>query len=212
MNERDAKQIGKILIVIAVALCGISLILPWSGFYMNTLVGINITVDYYPWGSYIYADYEMFGDAGASNSLDMWMIFHSFIIGSSEIESLTSAIFSNNMLTLTFFMLSFIFCVAALVFGLISIKKIIIKKICMPLSAAIASLVAIMFFAMGLYFSFSSDVSNTYSRVLNWAPGFYMILISMVLFFISYVIIKFINEEPVEHIPSSIKAKTSKEK
>lgn len=211
MNERDAKQIGKILIVIAVALCGISLILPWSGFYMNMLVDYNITVDYYPWGSYVYADLEMFGEASAS-SLDMWSVFYSFNIGSSEIESLTSAISSNNMLTLTFFILSFIFCVAALIFGLISIKKIIIKKICMPLSAAIASLVAIMFFVVGLYFSFSSDVSNTYSRVLNWAPGFYMILISMILFFISYVIIKFINEEPVEHIPSSIKAQTSKEK
>jgi preprotein translocase subunit SecG len=210
MNERDAKQIGKILIVIAVALCGISLILPWSGFYMN-IMGINMGIDYYPWGSHVYADYE-FGYVDISNSLDAWMVFNSFIIGSSEIESLTSAISSNNMLSLTFFILSFIFCVAALVFGLISIKKIIIKKICTPLLAAIASLVAIMFFVMGLYFSFSSDVSNTYSRVLNWAPGFYMIIISMVLFFISYVIIKFINEEPVEHIPSSIKAQTSKEK
>lgn len=210
MNERDAKQIGKILIVIAVALCGISLILPWSGFYMN-IMGINMGVDYYPWGSHVYADYE-FGYVGVSNSLDAWMVFNSFIIGSSEIESLTSAISSNNMLSLTFFILSFIFCVAAFVFGLISIKKIIIKKICMPLFAAIASLVAIMFFVIGLYFSFSSDVSNTYFQALNWAPGFYMILISMVLFFISYVIIKFINEEPVEHIPSSIKAQTSKEK
>ena len=118
MNERDAKQIGKILIVIAVALCGISLILPWSGFYMNMLVDYNITVDYYPWGSYVYADLEMFGEASAS-SLDMWSVFYSFNIGSSEIESLTSVISSINMLTLTFFILSFIFCVAALVFGLI---------------------------------------------------------------------------------------------
>ena len=209
MNEIDAKLISKILIIIAVALCGISLILPWSGFYMNTLVGFNITVDYYPWGSYVYADLGMTGEASAS-SLDMWSVFYSFNIGSSEIESLTSVISSINMLTLTFFILSFIFCVAALVFGLISIKKIMIRKICMPLSAAVASLVAIMSFVMGLYFSFSSDVPDIYSRVLNWAPGFYMILISMVLFFISYVIIKFINEEPVEHIPSSLKAQTSK--
>ena len=211
MNEIDAKLISKILIIIAVALCGISLILPWSGFYMNMLVDYNIKLDYYPWGSYVYADLEMFGETSAS-SLDMWSVFYSINIGSSEIESLTSAISSNNMLNITFFILSFIFCVAALIFGLISIKKIIIKKICMPLYAAISSLVAIMFFVMGLYFSFSSDVSNTFSRVLNWAPGFYMILISMILFFISYVIIKFINEEPVEHIPSSIKAQTSKEK
>jgi len=210
MNEKDAKQISKILIVIAVALCGISLILPWSGFYMN-IMGINMGVDYYPWGSHVYADYE-FGYVGVSDSLDAWMVFNSFIIGSSEIGSLTSAISSNNMQSLTFFILSFFFCVAALVFGLISIKKIMIKKICMPLFAAIASLVAIMFFVMGLYFSFSSDVSNTYFQVLNWAPGFYMIIISMMLFFISYAIIKLINEEPVEHTPSSIKAQTSKEK
>ena len=96
MNERDAKQIGKILIVIAVALCGISLILPWSGFYMN-IMGINMGVDYYPWGSHVYADYE-FGYVGVSNSLDAWMVFNSFIVGSSEIESLTSAISSNNIL------------------------------------------------------------------------------------------------------------------
>ena len=211
MNEIDAKLISKILIIIAVALCGISLILPWSGFYMNMLVDYNIKVDYYPWGSYVYADLEMFGEASAS-SLDMWSVFYSLNIGSSEIESLISTISSDNMQTLTFFILSFIFCVAALVFGLISIKKIMIRKICMPLSAAVASLVAIMSFVMGLYFSFSSDVPDIYSRVLNWAPGFYMILISMVLFFISYVIIKFINEEPVEHIPSSLKAQTSKEK
>ena len=211
MNERDAKQIGKILIVIAVALCGISLILPWSGFYMNMLVDYNITVDYYPWGSYVYADLEMFGEASAS-SLDMLSVFYSFNIGSSEIESLTSIFSSINMLTLMFFMLSFIFCVAALIFGLISLKKIMIRKICMPLSAAVASLVAIMSFVMGLYFSFSSDVPEIYSRVLNWAPGFYMIIISMILFFISYVIIKFVNEESVEHTPSSVKAQTVKEK
>ena len=206
MNEIDAKLISKILIIIAVALCGISLILPWSGFYMNMLVD-NIKVDYYPWGSYVYADLELVGEASA----DMLSVFYSFNIGSSEIESLTSIFSSINMLTITFFMLSFIFCVAALILGLISLKKIMIRKICMPLSAAVASLVAIMSFVMGLYFSFSSDVPEIYSRVLNWAPGFYMIIISMVLFFISYVIIKFINEEPVEHIPSSIKAQTSKQ-
>jgi len=211
MNEIDAKLISKILIIIAVALCGISLILPWSGFYMNMLVDYNIKVDYYPWGSYVYADLEMFGEASAS-SLDMLSVFYSFNIGSSEIESLTSIFSSINMLTLTFFILSFIFCVAALIFGLISLKKIMIRKICMPLSAAVASLVAIMSFVMGLYFSFSSDVPEIYSRVLNWAPGFYMIIISMILFFISYVIIKFVNEESVEHTPSSVKVQTVKEK
>jgi hypothetical protein len=207
MNEIDAKLLSKILIIIAVALCGISLILPWSGFYMNMLVD-NIKVDYYPWGSYVYADLEMVGEASA----DMLSVFYSFNIGSSEIESLTSIFSSINMLTITFFMLSFIFCVAALIFGLISLKKIMIRKICMPLSAAVASLVAIMSFVMGLYFSFSSDVSEIYSRVLNWAPGFYMIIISMMLFFISYVIIKFVNEESVGHTHSSVKAQKGKEK
>ena len=211
MNEKDAKQIVKILIVIAVALCGISLILPWSGFCMNIDGYVNMGVDYYPWGSYVYREVEL-EYIGISSSSDMWMVFNSFIIGSSEIESPTSAISSNDMLSLSFFILSFIFCIVAFVSGLISIKKIIVKKICMPLSAAIASLVAIMFFVMGLYFSFSSDVSNTYFQVLNWAPGFYMIIISMMLFFISYAIIKLINEEPIEHTPSSIKTQTSKEK
>jgi hypothetical protein len=201
MNERDAKQIGKILIVIAVFLCGIRLILPWSGFYMN-LMGINMGIDYYPWGNHVYADYE-FGYIGISDSSDMWMIFHSFSIGSSEIESLTSEISSENIVSKTFFILSFIFCIAALVFGLISIKKIIIKKICIPLYAAIASLVAIILFVMGLYFNYPSDISNTYSRLLNWGPGFYMILISMILFFISYVIIKFIDGESIEPINTS---------
>jgi len=109
MNEIDAKLISKILIIIAVALCGISLILPWSGFYMNLLVDYNIKVDYYPWGSYVYADLEMFGEASAS-SLDMFSVFYSFNIGSSEIESLTSIFSSINMLTLTFFMLSYLLC------------------------------------------------------------------------------------------------------
>jgi hypothetical protein len=212
MNEIDAKLISRILIITAVVLCGISLILPWSGFYMNMLVDYNIKVDYYPWGSYVYADLGIPVDTNGSSSLDMFSVFYSFNIGSSGIESITSIFSSISMLTIAFFMLSFIFCVAALIFGLISLKRIMIRKFCMPLYGAVASLVAILSFVMGLYFSFSYDVPEIYSRVLNWAPGFYMIIISMILFFISYVVIKFVNEESVEHTPSSVKAQKGKEK
>ncbi len=51
MDEKDSKNIARILIILAVVLCIIGLILPWSGFSMN-MMGVNVGADFYPWGGH----------------------------------------------------------------------------------------------------------------------------------------------------------------
>lgn len=207
MEEKDTKNIAKILMIVAVVLCIISLVLPWNGFFMSMETGVegvevSAGSDFYPWGGHIYMDLggALSGYPGVPSSMDMWSILYLFNIGAPETGETsglpTTDVTSGNMAATAALILSFIFVILALIFGLISIlslKKN--KKNLMPLFAAIASLLAIIFFFAGINIALSSDTTGTAASMFKWTYGFFIIIISMILFFVSFGVLKSIKEQ-----------------
>ena len=197
MEGNDTKKMVKIILIGAVVLCGVGMILPWSGFSMN-MMGVNMGIEFYPWGSHIYADYgamgSMFEGTGMPTSMNMWSILYVVTTGVPETGtsglSTTTDITSGNVAVIGLMILSFIFCIVALIGGILAFIKMKHNKNKMSLFAGIASLVAIIFFAIAVNILLSSDPTGTTSMMLNWSSGFYVMIISMILFFISFGLLK----------------------
>lgn len=200
MDEKDSKNIAKILIILAVVLCGIGLILPWSGFSMNVM-GVNVGTDLYPWGIHSYADMgsmgSAFGGTGTATSVDWWRIFYSIDIGAPETGSETTT----SPLAVMLFTLSFILCIIALIIGLISIKRIKTGNKIMPLIAGVISLFTIIFFVAAFSIMASEDITGQMAGMLDYSFGFFMVIIAMILFFVSFAILKSIKGMPVGQTP-----------
>ena len=201
MEEKDMKNIAKILIIIAVVLCVISAFLPWNGFSMS-MMGASVGADFYPWGGHAYMNLgSLSGFTGGTtpSSMDIWSILYLFNVGAPETGvpgSTTTDITSGNNGAIASLILSFIFVILTIIFGLISIlslKKN--KKNLMPLFAAITSLLAIIFFFAGINMALSSDTTGTAASMLKWTYGFFIIIISMILFFVSFGVLKSIKEQ-----------------
>lgn len=193
MDEKDMKYIAKILVIIAVILCIISLILPWNSFSVN-LMGISVGADFYPWGGHAFASGSFLGQS--SSSADIWIILYTYTIGtaSTGVSTTTNPTAGNNA-AIALFILSFIFVIIALIVGLLSIRSITQNKSIMPLVGAIASLLAIILFFAGITLVTSADKTGTVGNMLKWSYGFFTIIISMILFFVSFGVVKSIKPE-----------------
>lgn len=201
MNEKDMKNIAKILVIIAVALCGVSLILPWNGFSMN-IMGASMGVEFYPWGGHAYMNLGAlsgyYTGGTTPSSMDMWSILYILNAGapaSGTSGTTTANVTSGDIASTAALIFSFIFAILTLVFGLISLKSIKQKKSIMPLFAAIASLITIILFFAGISMALSSDTTGVASSMFKWTYGFFIMIISMILFFISFGVIKSIKEQ-----------------
>jgi len=209
MEEKDTKNIAKILIIIAVVLCIISMFLPWNGFSIIS-GSASAGSDFYPWGLHVYMNLGAMSGTTLS-SMDMWSILYIFNVGPETGASGTSTadFASGNTAATASLILSLVFVILTLIFGLISLislKKN--KKNLMPLFAAISSLLAIIFFFAGINMALSADTTGTAASMLKWTYGFFMIIISMILFFVSFGVLKTMKEqtgmpitEPSEIIP-----------
>ena len=197
MDGKDSKNIARILIILAVVLCGICLILPWSGFSMN-MMGFNVGADFYPWGSHTYADFGSMGSSleGTSTftSTDIWSIFYSINVGATEAGSETLTI---STVAFMLFNLSFILCIITLIIGLISIKKIKTGNKILPLIAGLISLVTIISFVAAISVMIPEDPTGQMTGMLDYSFGFFMVITAMILFFVSFAILKSIKETAV---------------
>jgi len=209
MDEKDSRNIAKILIILAVVLCGIGLILPWSGFSMN-MMGVNVGADYYPWGGHGYANVgsmgSMFGEMGSASNMDMWSIFYSINVGSSGTESSTNTMGSDNSLVVILFTISFILCIVAIIIGIMSIKRVKKGNKIMPLIAGIISLITIIFFIAAVSVMTSEDTTGSISGMLDYSYGLFLVIIAMILFFVSFAMLKFIKVSPAVQSPLSTDA------
>ena len=140
--------IVKIILLIGVIFCGLSLIIPWIG------VG---QWGYYTWGF---------------NVLDEWNFFYidSFTSGVTE-----TIIFGISMI------IAFFITIATLIVGAVAIKNVGIKKSSSPLIAGILSIVAIIFCVLAM----SQFGDNTFG-IVGYSYGFFMMIFSSVMFFVSY--------------------------
>lgn len=140
--------IVKIILLIGVIFCGISLILPWIGVW--------------PWGYYTWG----------FNVLDEWNFFYidSFTSGVTE-----TIIFSISMI------IAFFITIAALIVGAVGIKKVGIKKSNSLFTAGILSIVAIVFCVVAM-----SQFEDNNFGIVGYSWGFFMMIFSTVMFFVSY--------------------------
>jgi len=148
MGNNDMNLIVKIILLIGVIFCGLSLIVPWVG------VG--------PWGYYTWG----------FNVLDEWNFFYidSFTSGVTE-----AIIFGISMI------IAFFITIAALVVGAVGIKNVGIKKSNSPLTAGILSIVSIIFCVVAM-----SQFGNNTFGIVGYSYGFFMMIFSSVMFFVSY--------------------------
>ncbi|MCX6665476.1 MAG: hypothetical protein NT038_05380 [Euryarchaeota archaeon] len=191
MDEKDMKNIAKIVTIIAIVLCIVSLILPWNSFSVN-LMGINMGADFYPWSGHVFVSGSFLGQS--STSADIWMILYTYTVGTAPTgSSTTTNPTAGNNTAIALFILSFIFVIIALIFGLLSIRSIKQNKSMMPLIAAIVSLLAIILFFAGISTVLSSDTTGTAGNMFKWTYGFFTMIITMILFFVSFGLLKSIK-------------------
>lgn len=202
MNEKDVKNIAKVIVIIAIIFCLLSFVFPWRGFSMN-MMGVDVGTDFYPWGGHAYADFgawaSMFNETGGSTTVDGWAIFYTFAIGDDLSESsadTSSSLADTNLAATILMLLSFIFCILTLIFGIITLTYLRKKNSLMPLIAGIMSLLAIILFVIGIEIGLSTDTTGMASQILDWSSGFYLIIVSMILFFVTFAFLKFIRPMP----------------
>lgn len=198
MEDKEIIRIGKIISTIAVLLCVVSFILPWMGFSYNIAI-MNAGVDVYPWGMHIYTS-SFINPSGASTPGNVWAIFYYFFIGSIPGSTSTTTITVNTVSTILLLM-SFVFLLVSLIIGVLSIKRITFKKGFLSLLVGIAMILAMIFFYAGI--TNTSTSTSTYFP-LQWTTGFYLAVISMILFFISFWVIRSINPKKNENISKEI--------
>ena len=198
MEDKEIIRIGKIISTIAVLLCVVSFILPWMGFSYNIAI-MNAGVDVYPWGMHIYTS-SFINPGGTSTPGNVWAIFYYFFIGSIPGSTSTTTITGNTVSTILLLM-SFVFLLVSLIIGVLSIKRITFKKGFLSLLVGIAMILAMIFFYVGI--TNTSTSTSTYFP-LQWTTGFYLAVISMILFFINFWVIRSINPKKNENISKEI--------
>jgi len=149
MENNSMNIVVKIILLIGVIFCGISLIVPWAGIS---------NLGYYTWGA---------------NFLDEWNIFY--------IDSLTSGVTEAIIFGISM-IIAFFITITAVVIGAIGIKNVGIKKSNSPLIAGILSIVAIIFCIIAV----SQFSSNVPGFGIGYGAGFFLMIFSSVMFFVSY--------------------------
>ncbi len=213
MDEKDIKKIGKILVILAIILCLVSLVLPWYTFSMGEFgeaIGYDMGMDFYTWGGHVYMDLGAIGGmfGTGSTSFDIWSILYTITVGAPEGMSSgmsTASTTIENAAATALLILSFIFCIIALIFGIIAFMKLKSKKTNTPLLAGIAALLAIIFFTVGITTGLdtSTDPTGMVGDMFEWSTGFFVMIVSMILFFISFALIKFVKASPAPPVAQS---------
>lgn len=200
MNSINLRNITKIILIIAILFILIAQILPWMGFSLNVPNVANVGIDFYDWGSHIYLSSNVQIPGLSGNNLDIWSILYIINIGALDIEALGSnasiistSTISDNILPALILILSFIFCLISILFGIIGIIKLDKRKHNIVLFAGIFSTIPIILFILGINLAFTSNSILSY---LHYSFGFYLMIIATILFFIAFVLLKIYKELP----------------
>jgi hypothetical protein len=191
MEKKNMIRAGKFLALIAVVVCLLSFVVPWTGFSFD--VGLaKAGVAAYPWGVHLIAGTTA-NPLGISASGDVWFLFYYFATGSIPgVPSLTSLIGTSSILLI---LLSLAFLIVSLIVGSISIFRGTYKRGRLSLIAGIALILSIIIFYGG--FTYASTATSI-RLSLQWSTGIYLAGLSMILFFVSFVVLHTVKSEPVE--------------
>ena len=183
MDNKILITSAKVILIIAVVLCGIAILLPWNTFSY----GLFGNMEFYTWGIHT--------SSTLSTSSQGWHIYYSdFSFFSTLFNSEESATLGTTMALLYCVL---IFNLLTLIAGTSAINILNRKKAAFSLEAGIFSIIALVFFIIFIQFGlFSIPTVNAVSSLFNWSLGFYLTIIAIILFFIAYGIQKSIDFSP----------------
>ena len=172
--EVYVKKIVKILLIIAVVLCLLSILLPWgeisySGFGGNT---------YYCWGMNAQA-------SSVQDNPSQWLLYIS-ILDDSNIYNIAET--NSLLLPVIFATILIIFVIGAILLGISSLFKIDKNRKTNSIEAGIFAIVSVISFYIFIQFGILS-ISGILSPLFSYSVGFYFMIISGILFFIAFGLI-----------------------
>ena len=157
MENNDFSLFVKIILIIGVIFCGLTLITPW------------ISPGGYTWGSdYGTGEWDFFylNNIEASIQLGIWqLIFFSIAM-----------------------IITFILSIVALIIGILAIKNIGIGKKRTSLIAGLISIFTAIFFVISI-----SIIAGDYATYVGYSFGFFLMIFTAIIFFISYAMSFFIT-------------------
>lgn len=204
MKNKDLKKIVKIILIAGIILCGVAQILPWGKLEVVTSGEIpipdfaNINLNYFHWGG-IQINPKLPG-------VPEWIFtptetdFFSGVTGSPELYGWAFAA----LLVYLIVPLGII----SLGTGIVAYKKVGEKRSKNSLYAAVFSIMAVFLFIVFIQLSLLLNIEEVPSSILHWSwsTGFYLMILSAILFFIAYVTIwKIYSEEEVVQTPKKEK-------
>jgi len=201
MDEKNIGNITKIIVIIGIIFCVISIVFPWRGFSMN-FMRANMGVDFYTWAGHFYINTpEGYGISGAMN-VDYWSIL--YMIGNdiftsnydnSGYPSFINISPDQKTAAVALMIITFILSMITLFMGILALKKKYASLI-----AGITSMFSIIFFVVGMSIALSTDSTGMASNVIVYTIGFFMMILTMIIFFISYVLNYFLKATPAQSI------------
>lgn len=205
MKNKDLKNIAKFILMVGVVLCGIAQILPWGRLEMTAPeeipISLSINIFHFHWGG-VQINPKLPG-------VQEWIFFpsetdfFSGIPGSPEYYGWAFA-------TLLLYLIVPLGLVS-LVVGILAYKKIERERSKNSLHAAVSSIMAVFLFIVYIQLSFLANIEEA-SSVLPWfwSPGLYLMILSAILFFISYIVIMRVHNEKKEEKRNMEPAKRGK--
>lgn len=189
MKNKELKIITKIILIAGIILCGIAQILPWSRLELNIfeisenvpsfLSGLNM--NFYHWGGWQISP--------ILPGIQEWYLTPTDFSGMFTSPEIYGFAFGTLFL---YFIIPLAF--ISLIMGIVAYRKIDLSFSKNSLHAAISSFASIIFFSIYMQLTiihnlFNLEKEDGLSANFYWLPGFYLMIISFILYLISYFII-----------------------
>ncbi|MCK5261474.1 MAG: hypothetical protein KAJ44_04785 [Thermoplasmatales archaeon] len=184
MKNIDLKMIAKVILIAGIILCGVAQILPWGEFSLGNLM----TVSFFHWGglmvtSPLTPSPEIYFTPTDFSGIPSSPVIYGFAFGTLFL----------------YFILPL--CLISLIAGIVAYRKIGQKRSKNSLHAGVSGLMAMFSFISYIQLSYLSNIEEyikefeqtegiSLSSSYYWSPGFYLMIISAILFFISYTLIR----------------------
>ena len=203
MKNIDLKMIAKVILIAGIILCGVAQILPWGELdlliteelqeQIPVPVDIKIKINFFHWGGMQIS--PKFPNAPE------WFLTPTDFSGISDSPEIYGIAFGTLFL---YFIIPL--GLISVITGIFAYRKVERKHSKNSLHAAVSSIVAIFFFIIFMQLTYLSNIEGFgiegFSANYYWSPGFYLMIISAILFFISYTLIRRnYKERKIEQMP-----------
>lgn len=212
MKNNDSKKIVNTLLLAGIILCGIAQILPWGRLELpiseepqeelpiEDFINIVVIIDFYHWGG-MHISPKFPG-------VPEWHLAPTNFSGISESTKLYGFAFGTLFLYFTIPL-----AIISLIIGVIAYKKFGKNRGKNSFQAGIFSMLAFLSFSFYMQLTYLMNIEDIEGISTNyyWYFGFYLMIISTILFFISSIMIKRMSTKEVNIQTSKKKSIESKE-